>query len=157
MKHFKNSCKLVLLIFTLLFCSCTTTANADEIALYVSPEGNDAWAGDSIDKPFATIQKARDAIRSMKKRSGLKSAVTVYLRGGTYPISKTLKLTAEDSGTEGAPIVWRAYPGEIVRFNGGKVLTGFEPISDQSILKRIDKAYHDKILQADLKKQGVTN
>ena len=157
---------VLLLIISLFFCGCVKDqvrgpedpllTYADEIALYVSPSGNDSWAGNTIDKPFATIQKARDAIRAIIKAGSLpEGGITVNIRGGIYPISKTLKLTAEDSGAEGAPIVWRAYPGEIVRFNGGKVLTGFEPITDQSILRRIDKAYHSKILQTDLKKQGI--
>ena len=81
----------------------------EEIAFYISPAGDDSQDGTSIDKPFATLNRARDAIRALKLDGGLKSPVTVYLRGGTYEISEPFILTAEDSGTEACPIVrsWR--------------------------------------------------
>ena len=44
-----------------------------EATFYVSPEGNDAWSGklpapnkQESDGPFATLVRARDAIREMK-------------------------------------------------------------------------------------------
>ncbi|MFC1739622.1 right-handed parallel beta-helix repeat-containing protein [Planctomycetota bacterium] len=125
---------VLLLIISLFLCGCVNNqvrgpedpllADADEIALYVSPEGNNSWSGDSIDKPFVTIQKARDAIRSMKKESGLTQPVTVYIRGGLYELSETLVFTLEDSGTEACPITYTAYKNEEPVISGGRKITG---------------------------------
>ena len=124
MKCFKNSQMLVVVALSLLLCSFISMADAKEIALYVSAKGNDSWAGDSIDKPFATIQRARDAIRAIKKRSGLTKPVTVYLRGGTYELSETLVFTLDDSGTRNCPITYSAYKNEKPVISGGKKITG---------------------------------
>jgi hypothetical protein len=52
---------------------------------WVAPAGNDADAG-AQDKPFATLERARDALRAEKART---SAVTVWVGGGTYAIART--------------------------------------------------------------------
>ncbi|MFC1738773.1 right-handed parallel beta-helix repeat-containing protein [Planctomycetota bacterium] len=124
MKHFKNPPMLAIVIVALLLCSFAKMADADEIALYVSPSGNDSWAGNTIDKPFATIQRARDAIRSMKKRSGLTKPVIVYIRGGLYELSETIVFTLEDSGTRACPITYTAYKDEKPIISGGRSITG---------------------------------
>ena len=146
-----------------LFCSfCFISANflaceSKGNGLYISLSGSDDNPG-TEKKPLATLEKARDTIRVIKKAGSLpQGGITVYLRGGIYKITDTFKLTSEDSGTEDAPIIYRSYPGESVHFSGGKVITGFEPVNDPAVLKRIDKAYHENILQTDLKVQGITN
>ena len=123
MKYFKSSRKLVLLIFTLLLCSYTTMSNADEIAIYVSPEGNDSWGG-SIDQPYATIQKARDTIRAMNRKTRMTKPFTVYIRGGLYELSETLVFAPEDSGTESCPITYTAYKDEKPIISGSRKISG---------------------------------
>ncbi len=76
MNTLRNAPLFVIVISTLLVCSSATMANAEETALYVSTEGNDSWAG-SIDRPFATIQRARDAIRAMNKKTIMTKPFTV--------------------------------------------------------------------------------
>ena len=49
----------------------------------VAPDGNDTNAG-TIEKPFATLEKARDAIRQSKARVLGPGRITVYLRHGKY-------------------------------------------------------------------------
>ncbi|MFC1739511.1 hypothetical protein ACFL1G_10770, partial [Planctomycetota bacterium] len=120
MKCFKNSQMLVVVALSLLLCSFISMANAKEIALYVSPKGNDSWTGDSIDRSFATIQKARDAIRKMKQKGELKSEVTVYIRGGLYELDETIVFTLEDSGTKDCPITYTAYKDEEPAISGGR-------------------------------------
>ncbi len=99
-----------LLIIALVLPTWTSVMaeQAADIVFYVSPEGSDSQAGTSIDKPFATLQKARDAIRTLKQEGELKSPVTVYLLGGTYELTESFILTTEDSGTETCPITYRA-------------------------------------------------
>lgn len=91
--------------------------------LYVSTEGNDSWSGrlaepneDRTDGPFATIAKARDAVREMKHAAKLAGPVTVWLRDRHNFISEPLVFRPEDSG----PVTYAASPGETPLMNGGK-------------------------------------
>ena len=124
MKQFKNPRMLVIVIFLLVLCSFAKVTCAEEIALYVSSKGNDSWSGDSISKPLATIQKARDNIRAIKKKDGLTKPITVYIRGGLYELSETLVFTIDDSGTRACPITYTAYKDEKPIISGGRRITG---------------------------------
>ena len=81
---------------------------------FVSVKGNDADPG-TLERPFATLQRAQRAARQAKGRE----PVTIYLRGGTHYVSDTLILTAEDSGTPSAPVVYQAYRNEQAVISGG--------------------------------------
>ncbi|MFW6161587.1 MAG: NPCBM/NEW2 domain-containing protein [Planctomycetota bacterium] len=125
-------------------------------AFYVATDGSDDAPG-TPGKPFATLERARDAIRALKQDGGLpEGGVTVFLRGGTYSRAKTFELTEADGGTEAAPIVYRGQPGEAVRLTGAREVEGFEPVSDRAVLERLDEAAQGKVLQADLRAQGIT-
>jgi len=89
---------------------------------YVSPTGSDLGAGTSA-SPFATPQRARDAIRALKTGGALTRPVNVIFRQGTYYLSETLFLEPEDSGTSTAQIIWQAAEGEKVVFSGGRLIT----------------------------------
>ena len=100
---------------------------AEESRFFVSPRGNDAWSGrwaepDSAqtDGPFATLGRAQDEIRNFKKSGRLQQGgASVEILGGTYRLMSPLAFTAEDSGTPGAPVTYRARTGEKVFLNGG--------------------------------------
>ena len=77
---------------------------------FVSPAGDDANPG-TLEKPFATLQRAQQAAR--QKRGD------VFLRGGTYYLPATLVFTAQDSGTKDAPVVFQNYQGEKPVISGG--------------------------------------
>ena len=101
---------------------------------FVATNGDDAWFGRAAepnaggtDGPFATLARARDAVRELKARGGLKAPVTVMVRGGKYFLDHTLVLGDEDSGTRECPITYTAYPGEEPILSGGRRLTGWEP------------------------------
>jgi len=103
----------------------------DGFALYVSPDGNDAWSGnlpspkaDGTDGPFATISGARDAIREIKRRDGIMKPITVFIREGTYRVTGPIVFTPQDSGTEQHPITYAAYPGDKPIVSGGRVTAG---------------------------------
>ena len=133
--------------------------------LYVATNGNDAWSGIQVEPnaqksegPFATLERARDEIRKLKKRGGLPAGgVVVEICGGIYERTETLELLAEDSGTPDAPVVYQARRGEDVRLVGGKVVTGWKPVTDPDILKRLAEAARGKVLQADLKALGISD
>jgi hypothetical protein len=116
--------KMTLAIIVMLSCSFMLTANPDEFNFYVSPRGNDSWSGQSIDKPFATVQRARDAIRELKRSRGLTKPVTVYLRGGLYELNETLVFKPEDSGSSVCPVQYIAYNDEKPVISGCKAING---------------------------------
>jgi hypothetical protein len=132
---------------------------------YVSPMGNDAWSGnlpepnqDKSDGPFATLERARNAVRAMKCEQGLpENGIVVEVLEGTYQLTKPLELSAEDSGTQDAPVVYRARRGEEVRLVGGRIISGFVPVTDPAILDRLDPAARENVLQTNLAEQGITD
>jgi PDZ domain len=84
--------------------------------IFVSPNGDDGNAG-SASEPLRTFQAAQLAVRELKKQTS--GAISVYFRGGTYYLPKTVLFTSEDSGSQEAPVVYTAYPGEHVVLSGG--------------------------------------
>ncbi|HHW00655.1 MAG TPA: hypothetical protein GXX36_14045, partial [Clostridiaceae bacterium] len=102
----------------------------DEIAFYVSSDGNDSNDG-SIDSPFLTIERARDAVRQIN--SDMDKDITVYLRGGEYKIEDTIEFNSTDSGTNGYYITYRNYPGETPVLSGGESIDGW--VQEGSLFK----------------------
>lgn len=145
-----NPCLLAVAL--LLGGSCVAAQPAEKtpaVTLYVATNGNDAWSGAlpapnaaKTDGPFATLERARDAIRALKKAGPLSAGgVCVQVREGQYALAGAVKLTAEDAGTETAPIVYCAYPREKVTITGAWPITGFTP-------------YKGEILKTDVGAQG---
>ena len=87
---------------------------------------------------------ARDAIRFLKAGGELTEPVTVFVRQGNYPLEKTLTLGEQDSGTEAAPIVYRAYEKEKPVLVGGREIKGFT-------------SHREGILKADVKALGLAD
>lgn len=75
-------------------------------------------------RPFTSLEEARDAAR-VARRAGRE--VTVILRGGEYPRSRSFLLGPEDGGTAQAPATWTALPGEHPRIRGARRVL-LEPI-----------------------------
>ena len=158
---------IVALVLGLGWCTiCEATAEPEAAGVfYVANDGSDQWSGtlaepnnEKTDGPLATLERARDEIRKLKQQGGLPSGgVTVQLRGGTYQLENTFELTAEDSGTEKAPVVYRAKTGEEVRLVGGRAVTNFQAVADPAVLGRLDEKARGKVLQADLKALGISD
>ncbi len=136
--------------------------SAAPLALYVAPGGNDggsgraAAAGADGAGPFATLERARDEVRKLKQAGPLPTGgVVVELAAGVYELARPLELTAADSGSAEAPIVYRAASGAEVRLVGGRQVTNFVPVTDAAVLQRLDESARGKVLQADLKALGI--
>ncbi len=104
-----------------------STGNTD--VFFVANNGNDSWSGTlptpnttKTDGPFATLQRARDAVRELKAAQGLKRTVKVLVRGGTYYLTEPLVLEPRDSGTKEHHIVYAAFPKERPVISGGRLL-----------------------------------
>jgi hypothetical protein len=138
---------------------------AQAATLYVAPEGDDTWSGTRpapdearTDGPFRTLERARDEIRGLKGAGKLPDGgLTVELQEGTYEFTKAFELTADDSGTPECPITYRSHPGQAVRLLGGKVVTGWQTVTDPAVLSRLDPTARGEVVQADLRAQGVVD
>jgi hypothetical protein len=98
--------------------------------LHVAPNGSDANPG-TLDKPLATLQRARDLIRQLRKGDQPpQGGVRVILHEGRYFLAEPLVLGPQDSGAEGAPIIYSAEAGKNVVLSGGRLITGWKNVRD---------------------------
>jgi hypothetical protein len=102
--------------FALLFVA-SSACGAGEF--FVAVDGDDANPGTKT-KPFATIERGRDAVRGAKK------SVTVYIRGGEYRLAKTVVFSLADSSADGCTITYAAFPGEKAVLGSGVAITGWK-------------------------------
>ena len=127
------------------------------LELYVAPDGTDTNSG-TRRQPFATLERARSEIRARRQRGDLPAGgVHVVVRGGQYRVMRTFKLEAQDSGSEVAPVVYRAAKGERPTFSGGVRLRHFSPVRDEAVLARLPGEVRSRVVQVDLAGHGVTN
>jgi hypothetical protein len=93
--------------------------NQTGLVYYVAVDGDDANSG-GRGAPFASLERSREAVRAVLRAGVLPvGGVTVCVRGGRYFRSAGFVLSARDSGVDGRPVVYRAFPGESVRLIGG--------------------------------------
>lgn len=127
------------------------------LQLYVAPDGSDKNPG-TRGQPFATLERARDAIRALVQNSGLPAGgIAVEVRGGAYPVRHSFVLSKEDSGTREAPIVYRAFRHERPVFGGGVRLKDFIPVADAAILARLPEEARGNVVCTDLTPCGVNS
>lgn len=122
--------------------------------IYVSPDGDDKNDGSQA-KPYKTLEAAKLAARSLKK---LSTPVNVILKEGEYVLDKTISFGKDDSGSPGAPITYMAEEGARVTFTGTKKLdvSKFQPVTDTKVLSRMYETVQGKVMQLDLKEQGIS-
>ncbi|MBP7950388.1 MAG: right-handed parallel beta-helix repeat-containing protein [Verrucomicrobiales bacterium] len=124
---------------------------------FVANGGDDAHAG-THEKPYATLERARNEIRKLRALGPLPpGGVAVVIAGGTYELAQPLALNAQDSGTAEAPVVYKAQSGHTVRLTGGREVSGWQPVKDQTVLARLVPEARSKVVQADLRAVGVTD
>ena len=122
---------------------------------YVSPEGNDLNPG-TESKPFGSIEKAREAVRiQLKKMPG--KAIIVIIKGGNYYLEQPIIFTAEDSGKEGTPIVYKAAEGEEPVLTGSIKLSKWTSLEDAQKLQMFPPCIQSKLFVTDLVLEGVTD
>ncbi|MFB6074899.1 MAG: right-handed parallel beta-helix repeat-containing protein [Haloarculaceae archaeon] len=102
---------------------------APDADFYVAPDGDDGWSGRApspggADGPFATLDRARRAVRSLDL-ADRRDPVRVLLRGGVYWLDAPVEFGPGDGGTESAPVVYAAFPGETPVVSGGRAIDGW--------------------------------
>jgi hypothetical protein len=97
--------------------------------LYLATNGYDKWSGrlarpqkDRKDGPLATFAGAVRRVRELKESGELDGPLTVWVRGGVYPLAETLRFTPEDSW----PVTFAAYRKERPILDGGRRITGWK-------------------------------
>ncbi|MBN2308917.1 MAG: right-handed parallel beta-helix repeat-containing protein, partial [Candidatus Hydrogenedentes bacterium] len=139
-----------------LACSVWTWSAAD-IEFHIAPDGDDASPGTAA-RPFASLERARDAIRAFKQGGPLAEPATVWLHEGIYERAATFELGALDSGAPQARVVYRAQPDADVRVIGGRIIppSAAVPIQDAAVRDRIiEPEARTRVLQIDLKALGI--
>ncbi len=109
------------------FCVGTSALATD---YYVNPTGDDSWSGtlkqpnlQLTDGPFKRLERAKQAIRTLKQTNIFNDKVTVNLAAGRYYLSQPLRFNLMDSGLPGREILWQGEPGAEVTLSGGLPLT----------------------------------
>lgn len=107
-----------------------TTKVTAQTNYYIDPiNGNDSNIG-SIEKPFKTLTKARDFIKTVN--ATMTSNINVYLHGGDYQLSESLVFGANDGGKNGFNVIYKAYNDEKPVITGGKQITGWTQVSGKN-------------------------
>ncbi|WP_283435541.1 right-handed parallel beta-helix repeat-containing protein [Neorhodopirellula lusitana] len=121
MNRFRR-CQITLMILavTVLF---QGSVQAEKTTLFVAPDGNDQWSGrladpQQNDGPLATLDAARLKVRQLKATNPAVN-IEVQIRGGTYPLTETVVFDTRDSGSQDAPVIYKAFPGESPVLTGG--------------------------------------
>ena len=125
---------------------------------HVAAGGDDTHAG-TASAPFASLERARDAVRALKEGEAFpEGGVTVWLHRGVYPRLAAFVLEERDGGASNARVVYRAVPGDDVRLMGGREIASgaFQPARDEAVLARVDEAARGQVLVADLRALGIS-
>ncbi len=137
-------------LLILLTASISGAAETDA-HFYVSVSGSDGWSGTldapnahRTDGPFATLQRARDAVRQLKKQET--TDLVVLIREGTYQLTETVVFDLQDSAIGEATITYAAYPGETPVFSSGRKINGWAPVTEDA--KGLPEKAKGKVLVA---------
>ena len=101
--------------------------------LWVAPEGNDLWSGQfrepnaaKTDGPFATIARAQDAVRQLRRVGTRHDPVRVGIVG-RVSLDRPWVITPGESGTAESPTVYHGYPEPgCTILSGGRPITGWK-------------------------------
>ena len=104
-------------VFTLTIVFLVNIVSASTIEYHVSPKGNDHNTG-TIESPFATIERAQEAVRLRPKGDG----AIVWIHEGVYHLKQTLHFTSVDCGTPDAPVIFAGIEGQKVEISGAQLL-----------------------------------
>ena len=127
------------------------TAIAEGAEFWLSPTGNDAASG-SRAQPFATLERARDALR---RNADVRGPAVVHLLPGVYLRSKSFELGVQDGGAADARVAYRA-EGEVILRAGMPVpSSALRPVSDPKVLARLDPAARGNVYELDLGAAGI--
>ena len=133
----KRTTRHTVVAFTaaLLLAPSATLHAAD---FYVAPDGDDANPGTEA-KPFATLERGRDAVR-VARAAKPEATCRIVLGGGTYRFDRTLVFDLRDSAAGNATTEIVAAPNERPILSGAAPLPGGWKPAPQDLARLPDKA-----------------
>lgn len=131
-------------ILALLLCFSFGKTLAQDLTLYVSPNGHDNAQG-TLTHPLKHIQTA---LNKIKESNPDKSEIV--LRAGTYELQSTLEIVTNN-------ISIHPYQNEQVTISGGRHLPAkaLKRIKAPDILQRLQPQVRDKVKEIDFKEVGI--
>jgi hypothetical protein len=93
---------------------------------YVSPDGSDDNAGDSVEQSFQTLIRAQEAVRELATEA-MSEDISIHLASGIYTLSEPLRFDGADSGKNGYMVNWI---GDNATLSGGLRVTHWKEESD---------------------------
>ncbi len=99
--------------------------------VWVAPTGNDQALGNKTE-PLASLSMAFRKVRELRrlKQNNPQEAVHIYLKGGTYFLTASIRIKPEDAGTAQSPTIVSAAPNEDVTLSGGMPITNWQLIKE---------------------------
>jgi len=104
------------------------------VRYHVAPAGRDAWSGRLAepnkarsDGPFASLERARNALRADLKANAIPNGATVQVEDGNYELAAPLVFEAADSGKPNAPLVYEGSGRALI--SGGARITGWKVVN----------------------------
>lgn len=130
MSHIVKRLGCIAVALLLIVC-CFTACGQPEIdenieyktaqTIYVSQNGSDENGKGTKEAPFASMDKAREYVRSVSKKSG---DIVVEFADGFYELTDTVVFDEKDSGTKYGRVIYRAAEGAHPVISGGKRFNG---------------------------------
>lgn len=135
----------------------TSVPQAPAREFHLSPTGKDSTPGTSA-APFLSLDAAMNAIRGLRKeKPGLEGPVVVWVHGGTFHLTRSLRIGSADSGNAHSPTIFRAAAGESPVFTGGIRLSGFEKVANPDVLANLSEPAREHVMQVNIRASGITN
>lgn len=127
-------------------------------AVFAALVSSSAGAAEFAVNPGDDVVAVRDAIRAARKSGKIAAGekVVVTFAPGTYLFKNTLLIEKEDSGTEAAPVVWRAERRGSARIFGGSAIprSAFAPVAGAA-RERLLPGARDAVRVADVSRHLV--
>lgn len=110
--------------FTSSIVACLLATSSLRADWHVATTGDDGHPG-TLENPFATVLRARDAVREALA-ANRDQHLTVWIHGGIYRLEEALQFTVEDSPSREGRVHYRAYSDDPPVFSGGRRITGWK-------------------------------
>ncbi|MFO1451894.1 MAG: right-handed parallel beta-helix repeat-containing protein [Opitutaceae bacterium] len=114
---------LRLLLVTLANLSAAVSLQAAASHFWVATDGNDEGPG-TLDRPFATLDRAREAVRTTVQGGKQDDDIIVHLRGGVHRLNHTLEFTQTEVGEGRHAIIFTSQPDERAVISGSRPIAG---------------------------------
>jgi hypothetical protein len=117
----KAICSILVIVFLIGICHGCRQQNTLQAEFYIAADGSDANEGTRA-KPFATLQRAADAIR---EKGPWQHDVRILVREGVYFLDRAVVFTDKEASSQKYSITVTAYPGSQPVFMGGRHINGW--------------------------------